>query len=209
MIRLSVRAALLAATLVLPAVAQVQAFGVNSERGASTRVFAANNTYSFVCIQYGQPLWKDSYDAQAEKMKGATGRLGKDFWTTLNTSVALNIGGTDVAPGAYYLGIACSKDGQWSLMVIDAVTADKNGWNPLSGDALKAVANCPLTKGMSEDSVEKLSIDIAGESKDPTKFSFAVAWGKHTLTADATAKLAAGNAKNAEPAAAHPAPGRK
>ncbi|MCC6784974.1 MAG: DUF2911 domain-containing protein [Planctomycetes bacterium] len=209
MIRLSFRAALLAAALALPALAQVQAFGMNSERAASTRVFMANGAYSFVCVQYGQPMWKDSYDAMAETMKGTVGRLGKDFWTTFNTSIALNVGGADVAPGAYYLAIACDKEGKWSLLVIDAVTADKHGWNPLSGDALKAVATCPLTKGVAEDSVEKLSIDISGQSKEPTAFTFNVAWGTHTLTAPVTAKIAAGEAKGTGAAAAHPAPVKK
>jgi DUF2911 family protein len=48
--------------------------------------------------------------------KGKTWRLGKDFWTVLDTNVPLKIAGKEVAAGTYYLGLFRSADGSaWSL----------------------------------------------------------------------------------------------
>src|SRR5262245_56274783 len=105
--------ALAVAALALPASQsqQLQAFGGNSPRMAATRLCFDQQLRGMICVQYGQPTWKAEYDGMLEKLKGKQLRLGKDFWTTFNTTVALDVGGTAVPAGAYYLGLTCGADG--------------------------------------------------------------------------------------------------
>src|SRR6185436_12892626 len=85
------RAAIVVAALVLPA-QELQVFGGTAPRMAATRLFFGPqfSLKGMVCVQYGQPTWKPEYDAKLESLKGKNLRLGKDFWTTFNTSVAVD-----------------------------------------------------------------------------------------------------------------------
>src|SRR2546425_5669783 len=78
-------------------------------------------------IDYGRPVWKKDYDDSAKfdgMTNGKTWRLGKDFWTVLDTNLPLRIAGKEVAPGTYYLGLFRSADGAaWSLAFIEPAKA--------------------------------------------------------------------------------------
>ena len=74
-------------------------------------------------INYGRPGWKKDYEDSAKfdaMTKGKVWRMGSNFWTTLDTSLALKISGKSIPVGAYYLGLHRSEDGAtWSLAFID------------------------------------------------------------------------------------------
>ena len=78
-------------------------------------------------IHYGRPVWKKEYEDAAKfdgMTKGKTWRLGKDFWTVLDTNLPLKIGEKEIASGSYYLGLFRSADGAtWSLAFIDPAKA--------------------------------------------------------------------------------------
>ena len=194
------RIALLAAALSVPAVAQVQVFGGNAPRMASTRIFFQNGPVGMVCVQYGQPEWKDEYDAMADKLKGKRMRLGKDFWTTLNTSVPLTVGATKVAPGSYYLGLECDAEGGFHLLVLRAENSDKQGWAPFMPDAWKPDYACAMEKGVSQSSATRMTMDLASDAKDPANMKFSINWGKHVLSVPVVAQLG-GEKGGATPAA--------
>ena len=171
--------------------AQLQALGGTAPRMAATRLFFAPQFQlkGMVCVQYGQPAWKAEYDAMIDKLKGKQLRLGKDFWTTLNTSVALDIGGTAVPAGAYYLGLTCGADGAFSLALLHAEAADKAGYAPFLADAWKIDLTAPMKHATGDKQVDAMTMDLNADDKEPTQLTFVVSWGKHTLSVPVKAKI--------------------
>ncbi|MFO1054448.1 MAG: hypothetical protein U1F36_19680 [Planctomycetota bacterium] len=191
----SLRFALLAAALSLPVAAQVQVFGGTGSRMASTKIFFDKALVGMICVQFGQPEWKDSYDGMMDKLKGKQLRLGKDFWTTLNNTIPMDIGGVSVAPGSWYLGLHCDDKGAFSLLVIDQKPADEAGWGPFMPGPWKATYTVPLTMAATDKVQELMLVEINGE--DAAKLTFEVHWGMHKLSAPVVAHLA-GEKKGAD-----------
>ena len=190
MIRLT-RFALLAAALALPATAQLQVFGGNGPRMASTRVFFdGQSPAGMICVQYGAPDWKAEYNDMLEKLKGQQLRLGRDFWTTFHTTDPVSIGSTKIAGGSYYLGLKCDDKGGFHLLVISSDKSDENGWTPFFPESWKADYTCALTMSEAEESADKMLVEFAGtDEKNPKQMAFAIKWGKHVLSAPAVAHL--------------------
>lgn len=172
--------------------AQVQSMGgPDTGRQASWVIFAEMQNgftpHGAVTIQYGQPEWKDSYDAvlASGKFNGTTQRLGKNWWTSLDTTVAIEIGGTKIEAGSYYLAIQAAKDGAMSLLVIDAKTSNQKGWLPFVASQWKSdiVCKLDLMKDAHEDVQQKMLIAISADKADPSKGTFSIRWGKHELRA--------------------------
>jgi hypothetical protein len=174
-----------------PQAQQLQALGGSAPRMAATRLFFAPQfeLKGMVCVQYGQPAWKAEYDAMIDKLKGKQLRLGKDFWTTFNTSVALDVGGTQVPAGAYYLGLKCGADGAFSLALLKAEAADKAGFAPFAADAWKIDFTAPMKHATGDKQVDAMTMDLNVDEKDPTLLTFVVSWGKHTLSVPMKAKV--------------------
>jgi hypothetical protein len=172
--------------------AQVQSMGgPDTGRQASWVIFAEMENgftpHGAVTIQYGQPEWKDSYDAvlASGKFNGTTQRLGRNWWTSLDTTVAIEIGGTKIEAGSYYLAIQASKDGAMSLLVIDAKMSNQKGWLPFVASQWKSdiVCKLDLMKDAHEDVQQKMLISIAADKADVSKGTFSIRWGKHELRA--------------------------
>ncbi len=172
--------------------AQVQAFGGSAPRMAATRIFFDKGPVGMVCVQYGQGTWKPEYDGMLGTLKGKAARLGKDFWTTFNTSIPLTVGETKVEAGSYYLGIKVDAEGNFHLLVMKAETADKAGWAPWTSDAWKADYTLAMKHGKSDKDaiVEKMTMDLDVDAKDPAQMTFKISWGSHVLTMPMTAHLA-------------------
>src|SRR5712675_468024 len=152
---------------------------------------------AFVSISYSQPNWQDSYNGMLEKLKGGNyTRLGKNWWTTFDTVGTLEIGGTKIEAGSYYLGLAVDKDGAFSLLVFDSRQAMKTGLLPfttaLYKGETKAETKAPLTlaKDSLKEVVVKMEIEITADKKDPATGKFSIRWGKHELSAPVKFHLA-------------------
>jgi len=179
------------ALLAVPAQAQMRVFGGTAPRMAATRIFFEGGLKGMVCVQYGQPEWKSEYDA-LDSFKGKSVRLGKDYWTTLNTSVALDFAGTKVPAGSYYLGLRCDAGGDFEILVLRAEAADKAGMAPFFPEAWKPDHVIAMKHAASEKSTDKLTIDLNVDEKDPSQMSLVLSWGKHVLTSGAKVQFATG-----------------
>ncbi len=189
---LATTAAFFLGVLATPLSAQVQAFGgPDDDRKASWVVFAEMKNgftpHGAVAINYSQPKWKPEYDGMlaTDKFRGQSHRLGKNWWTSLETTVAMDIGGSKIAAGSYYLGIQIDKDGAMSLLVIDAKAANQNGWLPFVASQWKTDLSCKLDlKQDAHESVQELMlISITADRTDHSKGTFSIRWGKHELSA--------------------------
>lgn len=189
----SLLAATLAVAFAAPAVAQeVRGVGGPSERRASTRLFFENRTpLGMLCIQYGQPEWNDAHAKELPKLKGHALRLGKDFWTTFNTSVPVTIGDAKVQPGAYYLGLKYDENEKFHLLVIDANQADKSGWAPFVPEQWQPKHTIAMKKAEVEDQAQKLTIEMEPNGDEPTNLELSITWGPHQVTVPMKADLSA------------------
>ena len=192
-------AATLAALTFVPALqAQEVSGGPDPDRKASTLFVSTDSKpLAGVAISYTPPNWQDSYDGMWEQLNsGLYMRLGKGWWTTLDTVGTLEIGGTKIEAGSYYLGLAVGKDGAFSLLIFDSKQAMRAGLLPWTtalyrGDA-KAETRAPLTlaKNSLKDVVVKMEIEITADKKDPATGRFSIRWGKHELSAPVKFHLA-------------------
>jgi len=180
-----VTAAVAALFLSVSATAQkVQVFGGNSMRACSTLVLFGEGVMAGITVTHGQPEWKAEYDGMLDKLKGKLNRLGKDMWTTLANSVAIEIGGVKVPAGSWVVGLACDNEGKFSLALMDATKAMQTGTMPFGPQKWTPEVSCPLTlnKDVAKEAVAKMAMELKADEKEPTKGTFTLAWGKHTLT---------------------------
>ena len=70
-----------------------------------------------------------------------------------------------------------------------AETADKAGMSPFAPEEWKPDYRIAFKRAAGEASVEKLTIDLEGDAKEPAKMTLNLSWGKHVLTAPVTATL--------------------
>jgi len=190
-------AAFAALCLALPATAQkLHVIEGKGERAQTSVLFFGENVMGGMQFIYTAPLWKDSYDGMFDQLKGKLHRLGKDWWTTFNTTADVDFGGTKVPAGCYVVGLECDKDGKFSLALLDATKAMKQGAMPFpvtedGGMNWKPEIRVPLTlnKDGAKESAEKMTMTLKVEGEDLAKGSFTFAWGKHTLTAPVAVQL--------------------
>jgi hypothetical protein len=145
-------------------------------------------------IEYGRPDWKKDYEDPAKfdaMTKGKVWRMGKNFWTLLDTSLPLTISGKSVAPGYYYIGLRRSADGaNWSLAFLDPAPLRAARSDGFLVNKAKMAFEVPVKVEPSKEIVGKLAIALMYEEKTPTHVTFKLAWGNFTATAPIEVSLA-------------------
>ena len=188
-------AAVTAAFLSTPVSAQLEVFGGAGVRASTMVGYWSDATQSAtgLAIQYGQGQWKDEYDQKLDQLKGKRARLGKDWWTTLDTSLKLDFGGVTVPPGSYFLGLQCDQDGKFALALLDANKALAASAMPFLESAWKIDLSVPMTleKGVLKQTVERMTIALEPRKDDESKITLSITWGKHRLSATCKAGLPA------------------
>ncbi len=177
---------------------EVGGFGGGMDERGSTRVLYWNSKLNVpagqFAIDYGRPEWKKDYDDAAKfdgMTKGKVWRMGKDFWTALDTSLPLKISGKSVAPGYYYLGLRRSADGSaWSLAFIDPAKVRTAQLDGFVIEKAKVEFEVPVKMEKSSDIAGKLLITLPYAEKTPTNVTFKLAWGNFVATAPVEVSLA-------------------
>lgn len=197
--RIHIIAAILTALAFVPALQAQKVFGGSDpdRKASTTYVFTDSfEALAAVSISYSAPGWQDSYNDMLGKLAGKYTRLGKNWWTTFDTVGALDIGGTRIEAGSYYLGLAVGEDGTFSLLFFDSKQAMKAGLLPsttalFKGEAkAQIVAPLTLAKDSLKEAVLKMQIEIAAAKADPATGNFSIRWGKHELSAPVKFHLA-------------------
>jgi hypothetical protein len=169
----------------------VQAFTSDTpdERG-STRVLywssEKNVPLGQLAIDFGRPVWKKEYENVAAFdgfTKGKVWRLGKDFWTTLDTGLPLKIAGKDVPPGFYYLGLHRSQDGAtWSLAFVDPAKARKAMLDAFMMDKATVEFKVPMTTEKAATSADKLTVVLTAAKENIKDVTLKITWGTLQLS---------------------------
>ncbi|HSR52078.1 MAG TPA: DUF2911 domain-containing protein [Acidobacteriota bacterium] len=190
---------LLAVSLAVPNQQEpsIRAFGGSPDLDrASTRVVyfdsAQQRFLGEIAIAYGRPQWRQDYN-DSERFDSVTRgqqiRLGKNFWTSLDTNLELNMGGRSVAPGLYYLGLGRSHDDEWHLLLFDPEQVRSLRLDASQTAQAEPLMRIPVSKSTSAISKEELTISLSYDQSDPGKMTLRVEWGPHMLATSLSVDL--------------------
>jgi len=136
-----------------------------------------------IAIDYSPVAWQQKYDDAVQKRIGKKWRFGADCWTSLDTSVALQLGGVDVPAGYYYLTLEQREAGVFLLALHDANEVKKQRLDPFQAERLEGGIEVKLTHAKSEKQADELHVAIDVEKGSLDRGTFAVHFGGHSLTA--------------------------
>jgi len=172
----------------------IQVFGGQPDERASTRMlYETDRAIGEFAIDYGRPAWKKEYEDPAifDKItRGKVWRLGKDFWTTLDTSLPLRIAGREVLIGYYYLGLHRSEDGaSWSLAFLDPAKIRGSKLDAFEINKAPIAFKVPIKLEEGPEMVDKLTLLLSYQKENITSVTLRIAWGKLLLTAPIVVQL--------------------
>jgi hypothetical protein len=189
--------AIISVSCTLPLLAQqppkqeIVAEGGGMEERGSVRVLYWNTKLDApagqFAIDYGRPDWKKDYEDPAKfdgMTKGKVWRMGKNFWTILDSSLPLKISGKSVPAGYYYIGLRRSADGaQWSLAFLDPVKVRAAQLDGFVINKAKVEFEVPVKMEKASEIAGRLLISLPYAEKTPTHVTFKLAWGNFVATA--------------------------
>lgn len=176
----------------------IKAFGGDevTERGETRILYwneATNGPAGEFVIHFGRPEWKVEYSNAGkfdEMTKGKVWRVGKNFWTTLDTNLPLRIGGEIVEPGNYYLGVLRSKDGNdWTLALIDPAAVRENRNDAFEIEKANVAQKAPLQLTKLDSPVTKLEIVFEKDNSKINRAMLVIKWGEYQLSTPVVASL--------------------
>lgn len=172
----------------------IQVFGGQPDKRASTRLlYETDRAIGEFAIDYGRPAWKKEYEDPStfDKMtRGKVWRLGKDFWTTLDTSLPLTIAGRKVLVGYYYLGLHRSEDGAtWSVAFLDPNQIRSSRLDAFEINKAPIAFKVPMKLEEGAERVDKLALLLSYQKQNITSVTLRIAWGKLLLTAPIQVQL--------------------
>lgn len=146
----------------------------------------AHSAAGQIAVNYGQPIWKKDYEDPAKfdsLTKGKVWRMGKDFWTTLDTQLPLKIASKPVAVGSYFLGLHRSSDGaKWSLALIEPGEVRRAHLDASQIGKATVAFMAPMSAEKTEKTIEKLTITLTHPPDDLKNVTLKLAWGNMLLT---------------------------
>jgi hypothetical protein len=165
--------------------------GGNPDERASARVLYWNTKADAAAgefaIDYGRPAWKKDYEDPAKfdaMTKGKVWRMGSNFWTALDTSLPLKIGGKSVRVGEYYLGLRRSANGEhWSLAFVEPAKVRRARLDGFEIGKAAVEFEAPMSLDKTSNTVERLTITLSYPKESPKNVTLKVAWGSLALTA--------------------------
>ncbi len=177
--------------------AMVAEDGGLQERGSARVLYwdtRANTAFGQFAIDYGRPVWRKAYEDPANfgKLTSKIWRLGSNYWTVLDTQLPLKIGGRDITPGTYNLGLQPSADGKaWSLAFIDPAKVRSARLDAFQIERAAILFSIPVTTEQPASPAEKLTITLTYAKEKPKDVKLTISWG--TLQVSAPIEVTVGN----------------
>lgn len=138
-----------------------------------------------IALDHGVLAWQDKYDAAigSGKLDGQRWRLGKDFWTRLDTSFDLTVGGVPVPVGDYYLTLERSAEGAYTLAFNDPAKVRAAKIDPFVASRTTGGIEVGMAHAALESKADTLTISMAMKADNPFKGELSIRFGGHELTA--------------------------
>jgi tetratricopeptide (TPR) repeat protein len=176
-----------------PTVAESIAFSQPGERKASRAVwFGGNGSFGQVAVSWGPIVWKTQYSevAKSKKMENRRWRLGRDFWTTLDSNIPITIGDTAVPAGYYYLTLEKKSGGEFVLALLDPSAVKKTKLDAFLAHQSTGGIEVVLKHETVAEPASKLDLSVSVDQAEPTKGVFTIRFGPHKLSAPIAYQLA-------------------
>jgi hypothetical protein len=137
-----------------------------------------------VTVGYGQPEWKPEYVEQFDAVtKGKRWRLGRNWWTTLDTNIALTLGELTIEPGDYYLvGERPADSEDWHLRILDPAAVRTLQLDPVMAFETTGGQSVKLKHELTESVNELMAIEIYPDESDSDAAMLTAWWGNHRLS---------------------------
>ena len=167
------------------------------ERGSARVLYwdtRADTAFGQFAFDYGRPVWRKSYEDPANygKLTSKIWRMGSNYWTILDTQLPLKIGGRDVAPGLYNLGLLPAPGGKsWSLAFIDPAKVRSARLDAFQIERAAILFSIPMTTEQPASPAEKLTITLTYAKETPKNVKLTISWG--TLQVSAPIEVTVGN----------------
>lgn len=134
-----------------------------------------------VTVDHGLPAWNDSRASAIEEFPdGGLWRFGSDFWTTLETNVAIQLGPKKLSPGDYRLALKRTGEG-WGLAVIATRKQRKKVADALLVDQVSPMFVVPLLAEQDADPAGELAVDLLPPGSDEGDARLRIRFGPHAL----------------------------
>jgi tetratricopeptide (TPR) repeat protein len=175
-----------------PAPAEAMVFAQPGDRRASRAVwFGGSGSLGQALVSFGPVAWKDSYAdiAKSKKFENTRWRLGKDFWTTLDSNIPMTIGGVSVPAGYYYLTLEKKGSGEFVLALNDAAAVKKQRFDAFQAEKTTGGIEVVLKPETLDAPAPKLDIALSVEQEDTTKGALTIKFGPNKLSAPVVYQL--------------------
>lgn len=152
-------------------------------------LFGQGSSPGQVALDFGPVKWNEAYAGKinAPEFQAKKWRFGKDFWTTLDTSIDLELAGTAVPAGYYYLTL--EKRGEDFILALhDAAATRKLKLDGAVAHMLKGGIEVKLQHSTGEVANE-LDIALRMEKDSMDTGGLVVRFGPHVLNAPLRLKL--------------------
>lgn len=158
--------------------------GQTDRKCARVALFTQNSSPGQLVIDYGPVAWKADYEQRiaSPELVNRKWRLGRDFWTSLDTSLDLEIAGVPVPAGQYYLTLEHRGDHKFVLGLHDAAQARKQKLDAYVAHLLKGGIEVPLQHGKTDAVAEELSIAVTMAPGSQKEGELGIHFGPHRLT---------------------------
>lgn len=155
-----------------------------SARG-STRIFYwyGPDSAGQVAIDYGRPRWNGRYSQFLSKPSARRWRFGENFWTTLDTNMALNVGGVDVPIGAYYCVVQHDAEAGLQLVLLDPDEVRAQRLDAFEAGKTKGGILIGLQQGSAAVPTGRLEIALEVDRARRDAGTLRIRFGKHELSA--------------------------
>lgn len=137
-----------------------------------------------VAVSYGPVSWKDAYSKQIESPKfvNRRWRLGSNFWTTLDTSMPMKIGGQKIPAGYFYLTLEKKDDGRFILAFNDPSKIRQKKLDAFVAHLTKGGIEVPMEMAKSDKNAKQLKIHFMEKSPSAGKGKLHIRFGPHVLS---------------------------
>lgn len=155
-----------------------------ARQGTRLAFFSASGSPGQIALDYGTPVWKESYAKHVEdqSLVGRRWRCGQDFWTTLDTNVDLVIGGVEVPAGAYYVTLERTREGKIVMALNDPAIVRKKKLDAYVAHLTNGGILVELALEKTDKLAEKLAFTME-PGEEMTAATFALRFGPYLLSA--------------------------
>lgn len=163
---------------------RLQVFAQTTERKRNRIAwFGSNQSPGQLSIEYGAIPWQEKFAKMVgtDATMGKKWRLGADFWTSLDTSIGMKVGGVEVPPGYYYLTLE-QREAGFVLALHDAAAVKKRKLDGFVAHLLTGGIEIPMQHQDDAELADKLHIEVA-LTQGQDKGEWRIAFGPHLLTA--------------------------